>query len=119
MGEFKKLIKDYNQTKEQIRKGLESSIISGLAKRAHITKVTIDKTDILVSDIFYEIFENPAVKWMVIAYLKEEMLRHIEEAKKEFDLKWIKETMKSYPEREWWTQLERIVPILEKWFGDE
>jgi len=57
--------------KSDARKTLESSIISGLAKRAHLTGVTIDKADILVPDLIDEIFHNESVNWAVRKYMDE------------------------------------------------
>ena len=52
------------------RATLESSIITGLSKRANLTGLTIDKADVLVPDLIEAIF-HPSVRWAVPAYLKE------------------------------------------------
>ena len=58
---------------------------------------------------------NPKSKYLLNTCIDQA----VEEMQKEIDLKYIKETMKNYPEREWWTQVQRLVPILEKWLGNE
>ena len=57
--------------KSDARATLESSIISGLSKRAHLTGVTVDKAHILVTDLIEEIFHNPSVNWAVTEYMNE------------------------------------------------
>jgi len=49
---------------------IESSIIAGLSKRAHITGASIRHADIQVADILDEMF-HPSVVWAVREYLKE------------------------------------------------
>jgi hypothetical protein len=57
--------------KSDARKTLESAIISGLARRAYLTSITIDKADILVPDLIQEIFHDPSVKWAAKQYIAE------------------------------------------------
>lgn len=57
--------------KSDARRMLESSVISGLSKRAHLTGVTIDKAHILVEDILEQIFHNPSVNWAAREYVDE------------------------------------------------
>jgi len=85
-GELKKriLILPEYATEKNLRKGIESSIISGLANRAHLTGATIDKAHIMVEDIFKELFENPSTKWQVQAYIGLKILKILDEAKREF-----------------------------------
>jgi len=70
-----------NPSLEDIKKGIESSILSGLIVNCHKTKLnTRDAdTEAVIKDIFYELFENPSVKWMVRAYVLQSSLTRLKD----------------------------------------
>jgi len=67
-----------------LKRGIESGIISVLVNRAHITGINIDKSQPIIEDVFYELFENPSTKWMTQAYIGIEILKILDEAAEEF-----------------------------------
>ncbi len=52
------------------KKTIESSIMTGLSKNAHITKASAQHSELQVGDIMNALF-HPSTRWAVKAYLKE------------------------------------------------
>lgn len=67
--ERERLDQEKKWTKEQARATLESSIISGLSKRAHLTGASIEDACIQCPDVIDAIFHS-SVRWSVRAYLE-------------------------------------------------
>lgn len=57
--------------KSDAQETIESAIRGGLAMHAHITRLTADKSDVIVSDVLAELFD-PFVIWAVQEYLAEQ-----------------------------------------------
>jgi len=88
-GELKKRMFTFpEQTKDQVKRGLESSILSGLIVNCDKTRLNLNRNFIdvekVIADLFYEIFDNPSVKWMVLAYFKDDQKKVLDKARKEF-----------------------------------
>lgn len=57
--------------KSDAQETIESAIRSGLAMNAHVTRLTADKSDVIVADIMSELFD-PFVIWALQEYLAQQ-----------------------------------------------